>query len=198
MPSSVTVNDDGTTTLEGTATFTVAGAGAIQTVSYSTTILPAFVPPDGKGRLVHPMLGALDYAAKPDEWVNLLDDVVIPPVWAVTKTLGGSLHSLWPGYLRDVVVEERWKSLGGLAMPIGQLRMLVNMWMNPPNPETEGYVSWFPNYATGASFSVIVLGVKAGDGITLDDVIHSKDAYGENDGWVTAQVTVTMKIVERL
>lgn len=160
--------------------------------------LPEFPVQQGRGRLVHPLFGPFDYHAKPDEWVNIDTDIVIPPVWSSVRSLGGSVNALWPGYVRDVVVEERWKSLGGLAMPIGQLRWMIMMWVNPVDPDT-GYVQWYPNYVSPLGYRVLLLNLAVGgqQGIALDDVINYLDANGP-DGWVTAPVTLTMKIVERL
>lgn len=185
-------------TLTSEATFTVVPSSLV-VADFQFSVLPAWPVQSGRGRLVHPVLGSFDYEYKPDEWVNIDGDVIIPPIWASTKTLGGAANVLWNGYLRDVVVIEKWKALGGLAMPISQMRMLYMIWTNPVDPVI-GYVHWYPNYISPLGFKVIPLDLKAGgdSGITFDDVVNY---LGENDtpnGWMVNPVTLTLKIVDRL
>jgi hypothetical protein len=187
----------GTRTLSSKSTFGVAGA-AEEIVSLPIEIFPAYPAESGHGRIVHPTLGAFDYEVKPDEWVNIDADAIIPPVWSSSRTLTSAANVLWAGVLRDVVVEERWKAVGGLAMPVTQFRMLLAIWTTPVDPDV-GYVQWYPNYITGVGFKVLPVNLSAGgQGIALDDVTNYKDDEGEPIGWVTSPVTLTLKLVERL
>ena len=191
------VDTSGVVTITSAGSFGVSGA-AEEVVELPIEIFPAFPAESGYGRLVHPTLGAFDYEVKPDEWVNIDADAIIPPVWASSRTLTSAANVLWMGNLRDVVVEERWKSLGGLAMPITQLRMLLAVWTTPIDPDV-GYVFWYPNYITGVSFKVLPVNLTVGgQGITFDDVINYKDEHGNPIGWVTDPVTFQLKLVERL
>jgi hypothetical protein len=104
---------------------------------------------------------------------------------------------LWNGHIRDVVVEERWKALGGLAMPITQLRMLLAIWTNPIDPDV-GYVQWYPNYISSVGFKVLPVNLSTGQGIVFDDIVNYKDPEGNPIGWISAPVSFTMKLVERL
>lgn len=187
----------GTVTISTVGVFNVAGL-ADEQVEFPPDIFPAYPHESGRGRLFHPTLGIYDYEVKPDEWVNIDADAIIPPVWSSTRTLTSAANVLWNGHLRDVVVEERWKALGGLSMPMTQLRTLVDMWMRSLNPETE-YVKWYPNYITRVSFKVILLSVHTGgQGLQFDDVVNYKDENGDEIGWMTAPVTLVMRLVERL
>src|SRR5579862_3243807 len=94
-------------TLTSSSTLAI-GSGSAVVESVAIPILPGIVAPGGKGRLIHPTLGTLDYDYAPDEWVNLAHDVIVPPVWATTKTLSGASNALWPGDIRDVEVQEIW------------------------------------------------------------------------------------------
>ena len=184
-------------TLVSVGTFDVVPA-AEEVIALPIEVFPAFPAESGHGRIIHPTLGAFDYEVKPDEWVNIDADAIIPPVWASSRTLTSAANVLWDGHLRDVVVEERWKALGGLAMPITQLRMLLAIWTMPIDPDV-GYVHWFPNYITAVGFKVLPINLSAGgQGIALDDVINYKDEYGEPIGWVTSPVTFQLKLVDRL
>jgi hypothetical protein len=184
-------------TLTASASFGVAAA-AEKEVELDIEVLPSFPNESGYGRIVHPTLGPFDYEVKPDEWVNIDADAVIPPVWSSSRTLTSAANVLWAGHIRDVVVEERWKALGGLAMPITQFRMLLAIWTTPIDPDV-GYVQWFPNYISGFGFSVLPLMLSMGGSqVVFDDVVNYKDEYGEPIGWVTNPVTFVLKLVERL
>lgn len=187
----------GGSTLSSSSTFQIVGE-AVATVELTLPVYPAWPIASGYGRLIHPDLGAFDYEVKPDEWMNIDEDAIIAPVWASTRTLTGAANALWSGNIRDVVVEERWKALGGLAMPISQLRMLLMIWTNPVDPVL-GYVRWYPNYVTQNGYNVLPVALEVGGrGITFDDVVNYLDADGNPDGWVTNPVTFTMKLVARL
>jgi hypothetical protein len=145
------------TTLTSSAEFTVLDAST-EATSVTLTVLPIAEAGEGSGRLIHPSLGTYDYPQGPDEWTNMDGDAVIAPVWSSTLTLAGAANTLWQGTLQDVVIEERWLGRGGLSMPIDQLRMLLSMWMNPPDPAS-GYVQWAPGYANSHTYKVILLNI---------------------------------------
>lgn len=187
----------GTIILQSSGTFEVVAA-AEEVVELPIEVYPSYPVESGHGRIVHPTLGAFDYETKPDEWVNVDADAIIAPVWSSTRTLTSAANVLWKGNIRDVIVEERWKALGGLAMPITQLRMLLAIWTTPVDPDV-GYVHWYPNYITQVGFKVIpMMLASGGQGITFDDVVNYKDEYGDPIGWMTNPVTLTLKMVERL
>ena len=197
-PQVPTVNPDGSRTLTSEASFGVVGASAEEVVTIDLDIAPMFPTASGYGRIIHPTLGAFDYEVKPDEWVNIDADAIVPPVWASSRTLTSAANVLWQGHLRDVTVEERWKALGGLAMPITQFRMLLAIWTTPIDPDV-GYVHWYPNYITQVAFKVLPVSLSAGgQGVTFDDIVNYKDEDGEPIGWVSAPVTFQLKLVERL
>lgn len=183
--------------LSSEATYPIADAGTaiIEAPIFS---LPAWPVQKGRGRIIHPMLGAYDYQVKPDEWVNIDSDILVPPVWASTRTMTGATNVLWKGYIRDVVVQEHWKALGGLAMPIGMMRMLYMIWMNPLDPQI-GYVEWYPNYISPLGFKVLPVALFAGGqgNFVFDDVVNYLDDRGP-DGWVTQPVEFHLKIVDRV
>lgn len=185
--------------LSSSSTFNVVGAFE-EVVTLPVEVWPAYPVGGGHGRIVHPLLGAFDYEVKPDEWVNIDANPVIQPVWSSTRTLTSAANVLWSGHIRDVVVEERWLALGGLAMPITQLRMLLAIWTMPVDPDI-GYVHWYPNYITHLGYKVIPVMLQSGGsggGITFDDVVNYLDEDDNPIGWMTAPVTFTLKLVDRL
>lgn len=175
-------------TLTNSATWTL-GAASPAAEELDIPILPAASGATGRGRLVHPTLGSIDYEKAPDAWSGIDSDVLMPPVWASTKTLSGAANTLWRGHLRDAVATERW--LGDdLSMSIEQLRLLLAVWQNPVDPAA-GYLQWWPNYTTTLGYQVMMTDVSvAGQGVTLD--------YITRQGWVAAPVTISYRIAGRL
>lgn len=176
------------TTLTSTATFTVANATTV-TETVSVPIIAAAVPGVGKGRLIHPTLGTYDYMHAPDKWSGFESDVVVAPVWASTRTLGGAANVLWAGNLRDAEIEESWEA-GDLGGKIDHLRALLTLYQNPVDP-ADGFVEWYPQYANALGYRVLLLEVNVGGrGITLD--------YVSRNGWVRGAIALRMRIVERI
>lgn len=184
-------------TLVSTGTFEVAYAPEVE-VTLGIELYPPLLWENGRGRIIHPILGAFDYEVKPDEWVNIDEDAIIPPGWASTRTLTSAANVLWQGNVRDVVIEERWTAPGGLSMPVTQFRMLLAIWTMPIDPDV-GYVHWYPTYITQAAFKVLPMGLTAGgQGVTFDDIVNYKDENSEPVGWMTNPVTFTLKLVGKL
>jgi len=173
------------TTLTSSGTFTI-GESLTEQASTTVTVLPVAAPGEGRGRLVHPTLGSYDYPYAPDEWDNLHQDVIIPPVWAHARTLEGAQNTLWPGHIKDVRCAERW--ISDISMPIAMLEMLLLFWTNPPDPAT-GYVVWYPSYATVLGYQVIIeVLTVGGNQISLD--------YIARQGWTVGVVEQTLRIVD--
>jgi hypothetical protein len=176
----------GVTVLSSSSTFTI-GAASTLVVSAPITVLPVAAPGTGKGRLVHEILGTYDYAYAPDEWEGIDQDLIIEPVWANSRTLNGAANTLWQGAVGDVEVTERW--ISGASMPVAMLRMLLAMWVNPPDPASS-YVTWYPQYTTSLAYSVILLGVSSGGGkLTLDMLTRQ--------GWVAGTIEQRLRVVAR-
>lgn len=181
------------TTLTSSATFTI-GAGAVVIESAPLTILPAIGAATGRGRLIHPTLGTLDYPNAPDEWVNIDGDLIVAPVWASTKTLQGSANALWQGNVRDVTVSECW--IQELNIPIAFLRQLLAFFQNPPDPDAGTPVQWWPNYTSPLGFQVAMTGVKVAGDSGADGIVL--DALANRSGWVDGKLTNTMQILGRV
>ena len=173
------------TTLTSSSIFAIADAPTVEE-SVSLTIISGDAAP-GTGRLVHPTLGTYDYARGPDEWTNMDTDAIIAPIWASTKTMGGAANVLWPGYLRDVEVEERW--VQSVAAELEHLRMLLQFWMNPPDP-ADGFVEWYPTYHNALGFQVAMVSLTAGgQAVTLHAL--------SKRGWVRGPIVLRMRIIGR-
>lgn len=168
-------------------TFSVGDATVTQE-TVQIPVLSAPVAPSGTGRLIHPTLGTYDYVEAPPEWGNMDTDAVIPPIWSSVKTLSGGSNTMWPGYMRDVEVYERW--IGRVAIKAPQMRMLLDFWKNAPaDPD---YVVWEPNYINANSYKVIILDVSTGGskGVNLDYTMF------QGDGFVKGPVVLKMRLVD--
>lgn len=174
-------------TLTSSATLTIADA-AVAVESIALTVLPVPASSTGRGRLVHPSLGSYDYYRPPDEWEGVRGDLIIPAIWASTKTLLGAANTLFVGDVRDVIVEERWTQ--SLVGPTSFADMLIAMWTNPPDPSV-AYVQWYPNYASTFGFNVVMLNLTLGGrGVSTDKVSHG----GRDRG----PMVLRMRIASRL
>jgi hypothetical protein len=196
-------------TLTSTGSFAIV-PGVSESTSLADLVLPSAAYPTGEGRIVHPTLGTFDYLYAPDEWSNLDGDVLVFPVWAVTKSLQGSSSAMWPGSLRDVTVEERWTALGGLSMPMAQLRTLLACAMNPVDPAV-ATMQLFPNYTTDIGYNVLLLDIVFGSGgnpgmanmsgfknmAAVFNAINSGVATDGNS-WMDKPVTVFWKILSKV
>lgn len=177
-------------TLTNTTTFTIGG-GAPVVEELTLLVLPPPAEATGKGRLVHPTLGTLDYSYAPNSWTNVDGDVIAAPVWASTKTLQGASSTLWRADIRDVECRERWNTeAGGLKMPIEMVRTLILFFTNPPDPASSA-VEWYPTYTSSLGFKVALVDLNVGgQGVTLDWVTRK--------GWVTGDVELALRILGRV
>jgi hypothetical protein len=179
-------------TLTASSTFQVTEQDALITEEVVVSIISAPpAAPAGTGRLVHPTLGTYDYDLQPTSWSNVDNDIIVRPEWSATKTLTGQKFTLWQGYDEDTVVKEKWEPTGGAtaAMRNGQLRSLLDMFVNPPNPPS--FVQWYPNYVNAYGYSVVLLSLEVGgEGVTFDFVSKA--------GLITGEVTLTLQVVEKL
>jgi hypothetical protein len=173
-------------------------SGETMSAVISLAVLPSLAAPYGQGKLAHPILGTFEYEYKPDQWVNVDADVVIPPVWSSTKTLSGAANVLWAGNIKDVVVEERWTQ--AFCMSVSQLRMMMAVWTTPVDP-AQGYVQWMPTYTNDNVYNVIPVELSIGGSneLVFDDVINARQQnnlpYGVID---TPPVIFKMRIVNRV
>ena len=176
--------------LTATTNFTILDASPV-IESVQLSVVAAAGPGSGRGRLVHPTLGTLDYILPPHEWTYMAEDAVIPPIWSSQMTLGGAANTLWAGKLRDVTPEERWLPSAGLSMPLDMLKSLIAFWMNPPDPLT-AYIQWFPSYVSSLGFKVVITAIEVGG----SPLTMSPQTVGTE--LVEFPVTVKLRIVDRV
>lgn len=173
-------------TLTNSTAFTIA-AGSTVVADTDIEVVSAAVAGQGRGRLIHPTLGTFDYPYMPNAWTNVDGSAIIPPTWSTTRTLGSGQATLWAGNLRDVSVQETWDA-GELSMPMSMLRMLISIYQNPPDPETD-YLQWWPSYVTTVGYDVVLTNLTVGEQeITFTDI--------SLQGWVEGAVTVTYRLVQ--
>lgn len=176
--------------LTATTNFTILDASPV-IESITLSVVAAAAPGTGKGRMIHPTLGSLEYTLPPHEWTSMGQDAIISPIWASQQTLSSSANTLWAGNLRDVAPEERWIPSAGLSMPLAMLNALIAFWMNPPDPDV-AYIEWHPSYVTTLKYSVVITAIEVnGAPLTM-----SPQTVGTN--LVEFPVTVKMRITGRV
>jgi hypothetical protein len=153
-------------TISAAAIFDVADQSPVSAEVTAIIQPPVGAGTGGRGRLVHPTLGAYDYSHTPDETVDLDGDVLFAPAWAHAATLGGGVDAVWSGHIRDALVVERWAQ-GDVGCPIAHLRMLLAM--RAELAPVDAPVLWAPNYATARTYKVAIVDVRAGgERVTLN------------------------------
>lgn len=174
------------TTITNSGTFTV-GDSAVAAESVTLTVVPAASTGDGRGRLIHPSLGVLDYPYSPDKWTNIHGDLFVPPVINTTKALRGSTNTLFAGHIRDVECVETWDS-DVISLPF--FLALASFWMNPPDPSV-AYVEWYPSYTSSLGYKVLLKNLTVGgEGINL--------SYITRQGVVEGPVELTLRVCGRM
>ncbi len=185
--------------LSNSASFAV-GAASLDFEETVIVVLPPAPSSLGKGRLIHPTLGTLDYEYPPTAWTNLDTDVIAQPIWASSKTLLGSSNALWAGDIRDITCTEQWTSeRGQLRMPIGQFRTLLAMVLNPPDPDVD-VVEWYPSYANALGYRVALTTLSVGgQGVSLNWLSRADDYLEDAIGWIADNdVVLAIKIIGRV
>lgn len=180
------------TTLTASTTVTIQAASPVSE-SVQLAVIPALSSGVlGKGRLVHPSLGTLDYFLEPHQWTNIDGDVLIPPIWSSAKTLSSTANTLWPGALRDVVCVESWIPEKGLSMPLSMLRTMAAFYLNPPDLAAGQYVEWYPNYTSELGFKVIIEDLKVdGETMKMSPLVKGAEL-------VEFEVKLSLRIAERV
>jgi|GEM_PF-4525769 len=155
-------------TLVSSATIVVEAADT-EVEQVEVVVLPVAGPGTGPGRIDHPTLGSFTYEFPPDEWTNYRGDVVVAPVWAMATSLTSATATLWAGNIRDVECEERW--IDSAAMTATMFDAMLALWQTPVDP-ADGYIEWWPSYASDLGYKVAIVGMSAGGSeITLTSAL---------------------------
>lgn len=117
-----------------------------------------------------PNLPPLIYECNPSKWSNFDLTPLKRPFTRHQTTIGGAVTQEWPGYDKDVVIEETWDGGTRLAMPLSMFRFLYQYYVNRPDYGVEGYIRWSPRDLTTKRYNVIILDLTVGgqQGIQLD------------------------------
>ncbi len=187
--------------LSNSASFAV-GAASLDFEETVIVVLPPAPSSLGKGRLIHPTLGTLDYEYPPTDWDNINGDVIVKPVWSSSKTLLGSSNTLHAGDIRDVTCFEQWTSeRGQLRMPMGQFQTLLAMYTNPPDPNPAGpQIEWYPDYTSSLGYKVSLTDLTVGgQGIRFNWLSHANEYLEDAQGWIADNdVVLSIKIIGRV
>jgi hypothetical protein len=177
------------TTLTSNATITI-GDGATATETISLSVVAAPIGGSGKGRLVHPTIGTIDYDRQPDRTDGMRGDAHIAPVWASSKALRGTANTLFAGDLRDVVCMEHWTQPFVTATFAD---VLQSIFVNPPNP-SGNHVIWYPSYLNAFGFKVVITDFSLGGnrGVSTFFPRHGAGTYDRGP------MSLTMRLIEKI
>lgn len=191
--------------LTSTASFTVSTTLVFNvgtTVTTGVTILPRIPVSQadtigiGSPRLLsYPTASIASpyfYAMNPPVYTNILAQPFTRPLYGSQRTLTQTTHVQFTGDVTDLIVEETWPGGGNrIAMPLSQFAALYEMYMNPPDFASAGFITWEPRDITARKYQVLITNVTAGgsDGIELNNLAKT------GDGYVAAEVKMTLRII---
>jgi len=194
--------------LTSTASFTVSSTlvfAAGTTVTTGVTILPRtpVSQADAIGIGAHRLLSyptaslarPYIYAMNPPVYTNILVQPFTRPLYGSKRTLTQTTHVQFTGHVTDLEVEEIWPGGGNrIAMPLSQFNALYEMYMNPPDFASAGFITWEPRDITARKYKVLLTNVTAGgnDGVELNNLAKT------GDGYVAAEVKVMLRIIEEV
>lgn len=181
-------------TISANASFSVADSATVSASVTETVLAPvSYAAGNGRGYLTHPTLGTYLYANTPSHVVNFDGAPIIIPDWLHGKSVSGGTDTLWSGNIRDVLVTERWAFPGSdVGSTISLLRNLYTFYANPPDPSAGSYVIWAPDYATSVTYSVAMVGLRAGGNqYTVDKFLSAK-------GYAPSPVELDLRIIAQI
>ena len=124
--------------------------------------------PLAKSRLVYPgsppAFNPITYFVNPDKRGGFDNDqLILPPSRTAVKTLDDHVVISFENTVVDRFVEERWTvDRGKLSMPTSFYRELRNYNENTPDPETLGFIQWFPENQSSLGWNVVFISLNAG------------------------------------
>ena len=156
----------------------MVGAGSPRLLSYPTSALAT------------PTL----YPINPQVWTNFLANPLLRPLYASTRTLQKTATVAFTGDVTDIEVTEKW--LGGgnrIAMPLSFFAALVDLFQNPPDLASAGFITWEPRDISSRKYKVLITNLTVGGSeMEMDNLIKT------GDGWVHSEVALTMKLISEV
>ncbi len=201
------------------------GAAAAEDELISFVELASNGTPGAKSRLVYPgsppPFAPVTYFTNPDKRAGFDNDtLILPPARTVVETLDDQVVVGFAQTLRDRIVEETWTNEGGkLSMPTHFYRQLRGYDENQPDPDTVGFVQWFPANQSALGFNVQLVFLTAGGdpvmpmtapefrpiggggnvgGDTIAGPDGDLDVAFASSGWQTEEIKLRLRIVSQV
>ena len=160
-------------------TYFTLEAGAVETTFADIEFAPSSVAGGSQYRKLEPPpvivsfpnLPPLIYECNPDKWTNFDLSPLKRPFTRHQTTIGGAITQEWPGFDKDVIIEEVWDGGGDrMSMPLSMFRFLYQYYVNRPDYGAEGYIRWSPRDLTTKRYNIVVLDLLVGAqrGIQMD------------------------------
>jgi hypothetical protein len=184
---------------------TLSAAASPQTTTTSTIILAKRPIQDndaGGGtprELDHPLSGTfaspLIYPINPQYWTNILDQALIKPLYASTRTLEKTATVQYGKDLTDVEVVETWMGGGNrIAMSLSFFSSLWDMFAGDLDFVSQGFIQWSPRDLGNLKFKIIITDLTVGGqgGITVNHLAR------QGDGHIYESVQLKMRLIEQI
>ncbi|MGA8139669.1 MAG: hypothetical protein WB948_03215 [Desulfobaccales bacterium] len=195
------------TMLNSQTTFTVQDPVQELIQSVDLVLLPANTGSLDMRELHYPgdLLPPIIYEEPPDSWENFDSIPLTPrPMIVAEQTLQDTVLAAWPGYQKDNPVREIWKGANDVAiMPADFYRRLMEYFMNPPDPVSQGYITWWPKDRTSQGYNIVIECVRAGSPTSSTSAANTQanqqvsvfDLVAIRQGYVLGEVIFSFFIV---
>lgn len=107
--------------------------------------------------LSHSVLGAVLYPVIPTETTHFGWQLMPRRDLATQKTLTSTVHSVWPGYVDDIVLKEIFEPDGGLSVPWSFILQLHEMYLSPPDWLSGETLVWRPRDRNELTYPVDIV-----------------------------------------
>lgn len=132
------------------------------------------------------------YGMNPHTWNGMGASPFTSPLYANTRTLQKTVLAQFAGDVTDLEVTETW--IGGgpqrIAMALSQFAAMFEIFQNPPDLASAGYVTWSPKDISNRRYQVIITSLTVGgqDGVMLNHMYKA-------GGWISETVEMKMRII---
>jgi hypothetical protein len=165
--------------------------------SLDLTLLPENAGAMAMRELHYPgdTLAPLIYESNPEWWENFdTEPLTARSLFKAELTITDAALARWKGYLKDRPVVEHWvgdeqKSF----MTLNMLRRLWEYYANPPDPLTQGYITWWPKDRTSKGYNIEIESLAVGGADTI-----KMNLYATRGGIVLQEVVLTFRIISEV
>ncbi len=172
-------------------------AGAAIAASVAVNLYPAeaYTEPysDVERQLVYPtaLFAPITYAENPTHTMNFDREPITRPRISVNPTQTSNINLIWDPVTQDVVIREIWSSDKGLSTYTDLFRRIYEYFTNPPDPQVEGYIKWYPKDRTNTGYYVVLTNC-------FIQAPEQSEIHDYADGMLRGSLVLELKIVSEI